>query len=260
MKTPTGGETAAPSTEEETVAAAKGGMLPASAAAFAEEERKRALIGKPPADDVCPICFGVFEVPCKTAPCGHWYCGKCILQLWNFSYASQQCKCPMCSQRITKLIPEASLYDMREMREVETRKVLKSVDEYNNLYVGGFSGFMLMMYNLKHPLVGNTRTVTLTYKLRIAIPLYISRRCREVLNGERQLALLNDLRILAMILGAVYSIIPFDFLRIGERNIHFLFDRSAFVAYLIVSLAAIYLHGRRQRHVREMVDLEAQND
>ncbi|KAL7157315.1 hypothetical protein ABFS83_02G069700 [Erythranthe nasuta] len=237
MKTPTGGETAAPSTEEETVAAAKGGMPPASAAALAEEERKKALIEKPPADDVCPICFGIFEVPCKTAPCGHWYCGKCILQLWNFSYASQMCKCPMCSQRITKLIPEASLYDMRE---VETRKVLQSVDEYNSLYVGGFSGFML--------------------KLRMAIPLYITRRCREVLNGERQLALLNDLRILAMILGAVYSIIPFDFLRIGERNIHFLFDRSAFVAYLIVSLAAIYLHGRRQRRVREMVYLEAQND
>lgn len=28
----------------------------------------------PPEDDVCPICFGSFKVPCR-GNCGHWYCG-----------------------------------------------------------------------------------------------------------------------------------------------------------------------------------------
>lgn len=32
----------------------------------------------PPDDDVCPICFGDFTVPCKSV-CGHWYCGGLLL-------------------------------------------------------------------------------------------------------------------------------------------------------------------------------------
>lgn len=28
----------------------------------------------PPEDDVCPICFCSFTVPCR-GNCGHWYCG-----------------------------------------------------------------------------------------------------------------------------------------------------------------------------------------
>lgn len=44
------------------------------------------LMEKPPADDVCPICFGNFEVPCR-APCGHWYCGEffiiCLFMISN---------------------------------------------------------------------------------------------------------------------------------------------------------------------------------
>lgn len=38
----------------------------------------------PPDDDVCPICFGDFTVPCKTA-CGHWYCGEFFGPLLSFS-------------------------------------------------------------------------------------------------------------------------------------------------------------------------------
>lgn len=37
-------------------------------------ERKGSNMETPPTDDVCPICFGNFNVPCR-APCGHWYCG-----------------------------------------------------------------------------------------------------------------------------------------------------------------------------------------
>lgn len=28
----------------------------------------------PPGDDICPICFGNYNIPCKTN-CGHWFCG-----------------------------------------------------------------------------------------------------------------------------------------------------------------------------------------
>ncbi|KAL6515185.1 hypothetical protein OROHE_018817 [Orobanche hederae] len=82
-------------------------------------ERKRELMEVPPDDDVCPICFGNFDVPCR-APCGHWYCGSCILQYWNFSAALRPCKC-----------------------EAEISKVLRSVGDYNRLFGGGIFGFMM---------------------------------------------------------------------------------------------------------------------
>lgn len=74
--------TLAPSGERETisVAAADGETdeTPPTTTSFGEDERKRASMEEPPTDDVCPICFGDFDVPCR-APCGHWYCGEVIL-------------------------------------------------------------------------------------------------------------------------------------------------------------------------------------
>ncbi|KAL0335235.1 UNVERIFIED_CONTAM: hypothetical protein Sradi_4735400 [Sesamum radiatum] len=179
------------SIERETVAGTADGESDATSTSTTsgEGERRRALMEKPPTDDVCPICFGGFDVPCR-APCGHWYCvyfaflimclydrtelGSCILQYWNFSASMQPCKCPMCSQLITKLMPEASLH---ERREVETTKVLQNVGRYNRLFVGGISGFMLKF---------------------LAIPLYIKRMCYEMLNPDRPGVYLHEMRVIAV--------------------------------------------------------------
>ncbi|XP_057812343.1 uncharacterized protein LOC131026494 [Salvia miltiorrhiza] len=200
-----------------------------------ERERKLATMEKPPSDDVCPICFGNFVVPCRS-PCGHWYCGSCILQYWNFSAALQPCKCPMCSQRITKLIPEASLYHRRQS---EISKVLQNVGDYNRLFVGGVSGFMLKF---------------------LAIPLYIKRMFREMLNPDRPGVYLHEMRIIAMLLGIIYSFVPFDFLRIGRANIIDLFDYSAFALSFTLYLVGLYLRWKRERNIRELVDMPEGHD
>ncbi|KAL0384587.1 UNVERIFIED_CONTAM: hypothetical protein Sradi_2853000 [Sesamum radiatum] len=237
-----GGE--APATEEteasierETVAGtADGENDPTSTPTTSGEgERRRALMEEPPADDVCPICFGGFDVPCR-APCGHWYCGSCILQYWNFNASMQPCKCPMCSQLITKLMPQASLH---QRHEVETTKVLQNVGRYNRLFVGGISGFMLKF---------------------LAIPLYIKRMCYEMLNPDRPGVYLHEMRVIALFLGILYSFIPFDFLRIGRRNIIDVFDYSAFALSFILYLVGLFLRRRRLRNVRELVDDQAGHD
>ncbi|XP_073308889.1 uncharacterized protein [Primulina huaijiensis] len=229
---PTAVETAASSRSETVSVKADGDCT-----AFSDEEgrNKRALMGSPPSDDVCPICFGNFDVPCR-APCGHWFCGGCILQYWNFSSALLQCKCPMCSQHIPKLMPEASLYCRTE---AEVRKVLKDVGDYNRLFVGGISGIVLKL---------------------TAIPLYIKRMFRDLLDPDRPGLHLHELRLIAMFLGIVYSFGPFDFLHIGRRHIIDVFDYSAFALSFIFYLVGLYLRRQRVRNVRELAGIQARQD
>ncbi|PIN18994.1 hypothetical protein CDL12_08332 [Handroanthus impetiginosus] len=99
-----------------------------------EEEEEKRKTGynqdKPPEDDYCPICFGDFTVPCK-ANCGHWFCGNCILQLWEYRSRPRPCKCPLCSSAIYKLVPQVSAVDKTEVEIVD---VLANIEQYNHLY------------------------------------------------------------------------------------------------------------------------------
>ncbi|KAJ8572613.1 hypothetical protein K7X08_009124 [Anisodus acutangulus] len=182
---------------------------------------------KPPADDCCPICFGNFVVPCR-GPCGHWYCGGCILQYWNYGAALQPCNCPMCSRKLTDLTPEASLYSQQDAEVIE---VLKKVRKYNCLFVGGTYGLMLKV---------------------LGLPFYMKRVFNEMMNPDRPGAHLNKLRIFAMFLGLLYTLSPFDFLRIGRQNVIDVFDYSAIALSSVLYLVGLYLRRRRFRHVREM--------
>ncbi|KAL3382353.1 hypothetical protein AABB24_002084, partial [Solanum stoloniferum] len=129
---------------------------------------------KPPTDDCCPICFGNFVVPCQ-GPCGHWYCGGCILQYWNYGAALQPCNCPMCSRKLTDLTPEASLYSQQDAEVIE---VLKKVRKYNRLFIGGTYGLMLKV---------------------LGLPFYMKRVFNEMMNPDRPGAHLNKLRIFAAV-------------------------------------------------------------
>ncbi|XP_015061103.1 uncharacterized protein LOC107007121 isoform X2 [Solanum pennellii] len=140
----------------------------------AETENAFLRTEKPPTDDCCPICFGNFVVPCR-GPCGHWYCGGCILQYWNYGAALQPCNCPMCSRKLTNLTPEASLYSQQDAEVIE---VLKKVRKYNRLFIGGTYGLMLKV---------------------LGLPFYMKRVFNEMMNPDRPGAHLNKLRIFAII-------------------------------------------------------------
>ncbi|KAG8366101.1 hypothetical protein BUALT_Bualt17G0040900 [Buddleja alternifolia] len=117
-----------------------------------DEEEKREAAGynreKPPEDDCCPICFGDFRVPCK-ANCGHWFCGSCILQLWEYRSRPRRCKCPFCSCAISKLTPQVSPVNKTDN---EAAEVLQNIQHYNRFYVKGIEGCFLIstFYLRKH--------------------------------------------------------------------------------------------------------------
>ncbi|KAH9625596.1 hypothetical protein KSS87_017071, partial [Heliosperma pusillum] len=101
--------------------------------------RKWEMKEKPPNDDVCPVCFGDFTLPCRTS------CGSCILKVWNYGSPFQPCKCPMCCSHIKSLTPLAST---NHYKEDEAEATLKTIEKYNHLFVGGIRGIVPMVLAL----------------------------------------------------------------------------------------------------------------
>ncbi|CAL1410063.1 unnamed protein product [Linum trigynum] len=189
--------------------------------------RTAASAAGPPVDDCCPICFGDFSVACK-ANCGHWYCGGCILQFWNYSAAARPCKCPMCSSSITKLTPEASLLNQPEQG---VKEVLRDVERYNRLYVGGARG--------------------LVQKVRES-PLFFKRIVMRMMDPDRPEYFLQEARLLAMIMSIVYAFSPFDFIPTGGAGVVRLFDHAAIIIVLGLRLIGLYRRRRLHQRVRHM--------
>ncbi|XP_044487912.1 E3 ubiquitin-protein ligase RNF170 isoform X1 [Mangifera indica] len=184
----------------------------------------------PPADDCCPICFGDFTIPCK-ANCGHWYCGSCILQFWNYSSASKPCKCPMCSRFIRRLTPEASLCHRQEQ---EVTEVLKNILRYNRLFVGGARGLLQKVLEL---------------------PLLMKRIFLEMMDPDRE-DYLHEMRLFAMFLSILYAATPFNFIPTGSLGIVRVFDYSAIALVVILRLIGIYRRRRLNQRVRRLAAVQ----
>ncbi|KAA8545506.1 hypothetical protein F0562_020290 [Nyssa sinensis] len=179
----------------------------------------------PPIDDCCPICFGNFTIPCKTS-CGHWFCGNCILQYWNYGAALQRCKCPICTSLINKLTPEASLTLRQEEEVIE---VLKNVKRYNRLFVGGVYGLILKVLQL---------------------PLVIRRMFQGMMDPDRFRFNFYFMRYFALLLSILYEINNFEFIPLGHVGIRRLFDCCAVALVVILSLVGICRRQLLRRRVR----------
>ncbi|XP_059653527.1 uncharacterized protein LOC132300465 isoform X2 [Cornus florida] len=180
----------------------------------------------PPADDCCPICFGSFTIACKTN-CGHWYCGNCILQYWNYSAAPslQRCKCPICTCLINKLTPAASLTQQEE----EVIKVLKNVESYNHLFVGGIHGFNQKVLQL--PLVMKRMFLGLMDPSRLRLNYYLMRH-------------------LALLLSLLYEMGNFNFIPLGRKEILKFFDYCAIALVIVLCLVGFCRKQLLRRRVR----------
>ncbi|KAK8622286.1 hypothetical protein V6N13_117209 [Hibiscus sabdariffa] len=190
------------------------------------------LSESPPDDDCCPICFGSFTVPCRS-DCGHWYCGTCILQFWNYSSASQPCKCPMCACNIVNLMPEATLQQQQQNQEVT--EVLKSIQRYNLLFLGGARGYIQKVREL---------------------PFFIKRMFQGLMDPDTNDTYIAEMRLFAMLLSIIYQATRFDFIPTGGLGIGRVFDFSAMALVLILRLVGIYRRRRLMQRVRRLAARE----
>ncbi|XP_076881307.1 uncharacterized protein LOC143529380 [Bidens hawaiensis] len=194
------------------------------------EEESGRQSPSPPADDCCPICFGSFSAPFQ-GPCGHWYCGACILEYWNHVAAFKPCNCPMCSRPITKLTPQSTLYH-HQHHDQGIRHIINNVNQYNCLFLGGPRGFILQVLQL---------------------PLFVKRLIQAMMDPDRPVAYLSRLRLVAVLLGALYTLSPFDFLpRWRYLDAIDLFDCSAIALSFSLYFVGLYSRRRRLRRLRQL--------
>ncbi|XP_075500348.1 uncharacterized protein LOC142538934 [Primulina tabacum] len=157
-----------------------------------------------PVDEVCPICFDKFNIPCRTN-CGHWFCAGCVMQFWMYRSSIQQCKCPLCCCIINNLAPEMSQDGLPTDDVVE---VLKKVRRYNGLSTGGMQGL---------------------FQKVLALPLLMNRIIRILIAPDGVRCIYYVMRLLGLLLAFLYEMGEYEFIATGGYGIQRAFHVGASV-------------------------------
>ncbi|KZV50907.1 hypothetical protein F511_10478 [Dorcoceras hygrometricum] len=179
----------------------------------------------PPENDLCSICHSNFNIPCQ-ANCSHWFCGGCILQVWEHGAALHPCKCPLCRREITLLVPsEAS---SRQSHMVNTAEILRSIERYNRQYGERSNGVMQRVQDL---------------------PFLLRRLLRDIRDPQRTLPVVIRARVyLAMVVSAIYVLSPVDIIPEGLLGVIGLLDDLIIVLICVLHVASLYRAVLLSRH------------
>ncbi|KAM7266421.1 hypothetical protein ACFE04_004318 [Oxalis oulophora] len=178
----------------------------------------------PPSNDLCSVCHSTFTSPVQ-ANCSHWFCGNCIMLVWEHGSSLQPCKCPLCRRHITLLVPAESL---RNRHHPSDAPLLNKIQTYNRLFGANANSFLERLRDL---------------------PFLLRRLIRELMDPARTLPLVIRARVyIAMVLSAAYIISPVDILPEGILGIVGLLDDLVLVLMVFLHVAAIYRSLLHYRH------------
>ncbi|KAH9561287.1 hypothetical protein CY35_05G013800 [Sphagnum magellanicum] len=171
----------------------------------------------PPDNDCCSVCHDSFNLPCQ-ANCAHWFCGECILRVWQHSSVLQPCKCPICRRSITLLIP--SEVSDSQQQEPEVEGIMQDLAKYNRIFGGGPVSFLQRVRDM---------------------PLLLRRMIWELMDPQRAIPLVHRTRILFfLVLLAVYVFSPFDVIPEGVVGLVGLLDDVLVIVMVLFYLAMLY--------------------
>ncbi|PHU19549.1 hypothetical protein BC332_10700 [Capsicum chinense] len=150
----------------------------------------------------------------------------CILQLWNYRSTVQRCKCPICCQLISKLVHDDSLL----LQEEEDAQLLRDIQRYNHLYLGGvflkFAALPLLMQKVFGSLMS-----------KLIDPDHVELNC-------------YIMRLFALLLSWIYSTCNFEFVPTGRLGIWRVLDICAMAMVAIFYFAGLFHRWVLRRHVR----------
>lgn len=179
----------------------------------------------PPANDVCSVCHEGFNIPFQ-ANCSHWFCGNCILRVWQHDSVLQPCKCPLCRRQITLLVPAGA--SQRQCNDPEVSAIVGRVERYNRLFGRCDSSLFQRMRDL---------------------PFLLRRLLRELMDPQRSLPLLIRARVyFAMLTSIIYIVSPVDIIPEGVVGILGLLDDFIIAFICFLHIAAIYRSVLVHRH------------
>lgn len=179
----------------------------------------------PPDNEFCSICHDVFNCACQ-ANCSHWFCGKCILRVWQHGSALQPCKCPLCRRSVTLLVPNDA--STRRRHDPDVAETLQKIEMYNRSFGGGTTSLIQRLQDL---------------------PFYLKRLVRELMDPQRSLPRVIRARVyFAMILSAIYVLSPIDIIPEGVVGIVGFLDDLLVALLCFLHVAAIYRSALLFRH------------
>ncbi|XP_002966179.2 E3 ubiquitin-protein ligase RNF170 [Selaginella moellendorffii] len=179
----------------------------------------------PDENDCCSVCHDTFTLPCQ-ANCAHWFCGECILRVWQHSAALQPCKCPICRRTINLLIPGRE-YQERN-RDAESERLLREISKYNRLFGGAPSSVIQRLRDM---------------------PLLLRRFFRDLLDPQRALLILHRTRfILVVFLSMCYVLSPIDLLPEAVLGLIGLVDDALVVFFALFQVSMIYRRFLVRQH------------
>ncbi|KAK6115503.1 hypothetical protein DH2020_007772 [Rehmannia glutinosa] len=180
---------------------------------------------EPPENDVCSICHTNFHLPCQ-ANCSHWFCGSCILQVWDYGAALQPSKCPLCRREITLLV--SSEDSSRRRHRDDVAEILQRIERYNRLYGERSNGLFQRMQDL---------------------PFLLKRLLRDVMDPQRSLPhVIRACLFGRMIVSAIYVISPVDIIPEGLLGIIGFLDDLIIIFICFLYVAALYRAVLLSRH------------
>lgn len=179
----------------------------------------------PAANECCSICHDPFTLPCQ-ANCAHWFCGECILRVWQHTSALQPCKCPICRRPITLLIPSEVATAPPEERTAE--EIISDIAKYNRIFGGG--------------------VVSLIQRVR-DMPLLLRRLVREMMDPRRALQLIHRTPILFyLVFVAFYLVSPLDLIPEGIVGLVGFLDDILVMVVVLFYFAMLYRSTLLMQH------------
>ncbi|KAE8646587.1 E3 ubiquitin-protein ligase RNF170 isoform X5 [Cucumis sativus] len=179
----------------------------------------------PPVGDICSICHGRFNIPCQ-ANCSHWFCGKCIMLVWDHGSPLHPCKCPLCRRSITLLVP--SEVSPIQQSDPEVARVLNNIRTYNRHFGGNSTDLSQRLQDL---------------------PFLLRRLLRELHNPQRSLPLVIRTRVyIAMVLSVIYTVSPIDIIPEALLGLFGLMDDILILLICFLYIAAMYRSVLYNRH------------
>ncbi|KAL2650441.1 hypothetical protein R1flu_018569 [Riccia fluitans] len=170
-------------------------------------------------NDCCSICHDNYTLPVQ-ANCAHWFCGECILRVWQHTSALQPCKCPICRRHITLFIPSEIGPHIGTQEPPNSDMIMSDIAKYNRIFGGD--------------------VVSVLQRVR-DMPLLLRRLGRELMDPQRAIHLIHRTPILFYLLFlAFYIFSPLDIIPEGIVGLVGLLDDLLVLIIVLFYLAMLY--------------------